>query len=492
MAFGIPLEQAEALVANAPTQVKAGATEKETAAYTAALESIGAEVVLFDQTQQKNISVKAFAAKRASAPAKREQASQDSPKVPAPERAKPLLALEYALEERATPRTTSPESKFTDEKPVLELDLEALPEQAVHADVPALPPVLREIETFEAPGWTPEWRTGDPGAGDPASLPALGRALTDSRSARAARSSAPAAWAASQGPQGQRKSPVVPIAIFAAVIGGIVAVMVLTTGVSSELGDKLEQLQITYLPSFELVSTDTGSLSTAEPDCFINDTGEKDAYVSTLRAGTCYAWIATTTDSGSCDIDLRLSRHRAFLMADLAYDNEPVVFHCPSEDVDIQIEVVNWGEDRCSYGLAHYETEGSFGWPLVPYLGTIRDVIAGRWDLTTPWTPLNEPITSPRLGPGQTTTETIRIESDQCVNVVAVAAQGNDLDLALSINGVVESHDESVASHAVVGTCAYGQSVRAELEFYMFGGSGNFVWQMFEGEVHPYSDVEFF
>ena len=493
-AFGISVDQAENLVANAPTQVKAGATAKEAAAYATALESIGADVVLFDQTQQKNISVKAFMARRAASNVKNERAPQDGGKVPAAQKPKPLLDLEYSLDERPTPRKRSQERTYTKEKQALELDLEALPEQAVHADVPALPPVLREIEIFEAPGWTPEWKTGEPQAASATALLAPGAPLSDSRSAPASPWAKPGAASFDGRQQGRRKNPVVPIVIVSAVIGGIVAVMMLTTGVSSGLQDKLEQLQQSLLPAFELVATDTGSLGSSNVVNMMDEgaDADTDVYVSTLSVGTCYAWIAATTDTGICDLDLHLTRNQAYLMADVAFDNNPLVFHCPSEDVDLQLQVINWGQDRCSYGLAHYETEGSFGWPLLPYLDIVKDVIAGRWGLTTPWVPLNEPTTVPQLGPGQTRTETIRIRSGQCVNVVAVAAQGNDLDLSLLIDGHVESFDEAIASHAVVGACAYGQSVQADLEFYMYRGSGNVVWQMFEGDVQPYSDVEFF
>ena len=255
---------------------------------------------------------------------------------------------------------------------------------------------------------------------------------------------------------------------FAAIIGIIVGVLL--SGENSELEGPLRHYRDTYLPEFELIGNDDGRLESH---------GEEIIH-EVVRRGNCYGWVVTTRFAEMCDLDLYLSRNGAALAADIPKDNYPVVFHCATGNAELALRVVNASPSSCTYGLSRFVRAMSPAQPLEPYIDLyVAALNAKRPD---PYIRTGE-IMHGGLEPGQRERREVIIPPETCLTFLGISQQGTDLDASFWLDGQIVSEDNEQNNYPIVGDCAESEQRLGYIEFSMFRGDGEYVWQALEGAL---------
>ena len=254
----------------------------------------------------------------------------------------------------------------------------------------------------------------------------------------------------------------------AAIIGGIVAVLLSNGG--SELEGPLRQYRDTYLPDFEIHGVYDDRLDAMGETTFVDE----------VRRGNCYGWIATTPFTEICGLDLYLSLNGRPLAHDVAQDNFPVVFHCATEDGRVDVRLVNTSPSPCAYGLGRFGQTVSPAWPLEPYIELY--VAALNSNRRDPFLRTGE-IMHGDLAPGQRERREVSIPPDTCLTFLGISQQGTDLDATFWLDGEMVSEDNEAGNFPIVGACAGGEGRLGYIEFSMYAGGGEYVWQALDGSL---------
>lgn len=312
--------------------------------------------------------------------------------------------------------------------------------------VPDMPPLLEGIRDFEGTDWQPLVDATPPEV--------AGRARSGARTAvdGGDRARISARWWVLAG---------------AMTVLLVVGVLAVGLGRTSPFERVLEGQGETFLPGFELSSVE---------DTSIPPQGEATS-IEAVEVGTCYGWIASSLPTAECDLDLTIGRRGQRLHTDVSRDGFPVVFHCAEQPDPLELRLTNVSGHDCTYALGRFATSSPS--PLSTYLDLY---LAGfNASIPEPYGRLGGPA-SGVLAPGQRARLEVEVPAGECRTFLGVSQQGVDLNAALYVSGELVSEDRDTDNYPLVGVCAGNRVLMGTLEFSVFRGGADYVWQALDGE----------